>query len=66
MTGLDATGAPVREGVGLSNSRARLRELYRDRATLELAAGPGRGTVVRLTIPRTPLTAPLEELAASA
>ncbi len=33
--GLAATAAP-REGIGLANTRARLRELYGDAATLEL------------------------------
>ena len=38
-------------GVGLANSRARLRHLYDTRATLDLVAGPhGRGAEARLRI----------------
>ena len=57
IRGLGLTGSLVREGVGLRNSRARLRELYRDQATLELAPAPddAPGTVVRLTLPHAPL-----------
>src|SRR5690606_39203963 len=40
-----------REGVGLSNTRERLRTLYGDRARLDLAATPGGGTVVIVRLP---------------
>ena len=40
-----------REGIGLSNTRARLRELYGDRATLELRNGAESGLVVEITLP---------------
>ena len=46
-------GTPAPEGVGLANTRARLRGLYGDAASLELSSGAnGRGTVVTLTLPR--------------
>jgi sensor histidine kinase YesM len=38
-------------GVGLSNARARLRELYRDRQSLEFHVSPEGGTEVRIAIP---------------
>jgi two-component sensor histidine kinase len=44
-------GAPASEGVGLSNTRARLRELYGAEHRLELQDGPDGGLQVRLTIP---------------
>ena len=46
--GPDAT---MVEGVGLSNSRERLRQLYGDRAHLTLGPGALRGAVVRIEIP---------------
>ncbi|HEU0301527.1 MAG TPA: histidine kinase [Longimicrobium sp.] len=42
--------AAVREGIGLSNTRERLRQLYGPAATLRLRASPA-GTEVELTIP---------------
>jgi len=39
------------EGVGISNTRARLRHLYGERFSLELMANPGGGARVSLTIP---------------
>jgi two-component system, LytTR family, sensor kinase len=39
------------EGVGLSNTRRRLRELYGDRQTLELLASPDGGLLVKVRIP---------------
>jgi two-component sensor histidine kinase len=42
---------PAREGVGLSNTRARLRELYGEAHHFELAPGPEGGLRVRLSIP---------------
>jgi LytS/YehU family sensor histidine kinase len=41
----------VREGVGLSNTRARLRELYGEAHQFELRPGAKGGLVVHLTIP---------------
>ncbi len=41
-----------REGVGLANTRARLRELYGERARLDLAARPEGGAVARVELPR--------------
>jgi LytS/YehU family sensor histidine kinase len=41
-------------GIGLTNTRARLAELYGDASALELEGAPGRGTRVRLSIPQPP------------
>ena len=41
----------VREGIGLGNTRARLRELYGDRHRFELANDPSGGLVVRVLLP---------------
>jgi two-component system, LytTR family, sensor kinase len=43
---------PGREGVGLSNVRARLGLLFKDRHHLDLLGAPGRGTLVSLRLPR--------------
>jgi signal transduction histidine kinase len=43
-------GGP-REGVGISNTRARLRHLYGDRFSLDLLSNPGGGSRVALAIP---------------
>lgn len=40
-----------REGIGLTNTRGRLRELYGDHASLELRNGVTGGLVVELTLP---------------
>lgn len=50
--GLD-THAPRREGVGLGNTRARLRALHGERASLDLRPAPdgARGCVVAVTLP---------------
>ncbi len=47
-------GAPSREGIGLSNTRARLRELYGDRASLELRSDQGVQVIVTLPFRTTP------------
>jgi LytS/YehU family sensor histidine kinase len=44
-------GAAVREGVGLSITRARLRQLYGREQRFALAAGPEGGAVCTLSIP---------------
>ena len=53
--GLDARGAQrARRGsppVGVANTRARLRELYGDRASFELASRPEGGTMARISVP---------------
>jgi two-component system LytT family sensor kinase len=41
----------ARPGVGLANTRARLRQLYGDAARLDLAPAPGGGTVAVLELP---------------
>jgi LytS/YehU family sensor histidine kinase len=48
--GLPAAGA-VREGIGLSNTRARLRGLYGDEAALTLDSDPDKGVVATVTLP---------------
>jgi two-component system LytT family sensor kinase len=44
-------GGFKREGIGLGNTRARLRELYGERHRFELANHPNGGLLVRLTLP---------------
>jgi two-component sensor histidine kinase len=46
-----ADGDGLREGVGLSNTRARLAQMYGDEATMMLGNSPRGGAVVSLTIP---------------
>jgi two-component system LytT family sensor kinase len=46
-----APGQAAREGVGLANTRARLRQLYGARQSLELTEEPGGGVCVRVTLP---------------
>jgi signal transduction histidine kinase len=59
-------GRPLREGVGLSNIRGRLEELYgRDAFLVELADDPGGGARTRLLLPWH-LTAARELVAVSA
>jgi sensor histidine kinase YesM len=48
--GPDATSSG-RGGIGLGNTRERLRHLYGATATLELTPGAGGGTVVKVTLP---------------
>ena len=49
--GLAKTSAPLKEGVGLSNTRARLKELYADQAALELKSGVNGGFSARVQVP---------------
>jgi sensor histidine kinase YesM len=42
---------PFKEGVGLTNTRARLQQLYGEAHRLELSNSPGRGLTVTLTLP---------------
>jgi signal transduction histidine kinase len=44
-------GRELEEGVGLSNTRARLKQLYFDRHRFELAEEPGGGLAVFLELP---------------
>jgi sensor histidine kinase YesM len=44
-------GGFTREGIGLGNTRARLRELYGDTHRFELANRPGGGLIVRVSVP---------------
>ena len=47
----EPAGGFTREGIGLGNTRARLRELYGDRHRFELANHPDGGLMVRVTLP---------------
>jgi len=47
----EPAGGFTREGIGLGNTRARLRELYGDRHRFELANHPDGGLIVRVTLP---------------
>ena len=49
--GVGWTGEAPREGIGLSNTRARLRSLYGDQASIVLTKGTGAGAVARLKLP---------------
>jgi two-component sensor histidine kinase len=44
-------GAPVKEGIGLANTRARLQQLYGADHSFQLSNGAGRGLMVVITIP---------------
>ncbi|WP_164981374.1 sensor histidine kinase [Silvibacterium dinghuense] len=46
-----APGSLLRFGVGLTNVRSRLKQLYGDEASLELTGGDGRGCEAIITIP---------------
>ena len=46
-----APGSRLRFGVGLSNVRSRLKQLYGDESSLELTGGDGRGCEAIITIP---------------
>jgi LytS/YehU family sensor histidine kinase len=50
---LPPEGTPGRPGtgVGMQNTRARLAQLYGDRARLELEVQPGRGALARIVLP---------------
>jgi two-component system LytT family sensor kinase len=49
--GLGARTGQLREGVGLTNTRARLRQLYGSAQAMDLGPGPGGGFQVRLSLP---------------
>jgi len=53
-------GKLSREGVGLSNTRARLKQLYADRHRFEFDNSPQGGLVVGLTLPLRPAPVELE------
>ncbi|MCC3153207.1 sensor histidine kinase [Hymenobacter sp. BT770] len=50
------------EGIGLSNTRARLEKLYHGGAHLEFGQPPTGGTVVRLRVPFAEAPAPVQDL----
>jgi len=58
-----AQAGKVDDGVGLGNSRARLRQLYGELQSLELADAPPCGAAVRITLPfhTEPVTAPAQQ-----
>ncbi|HYC31725.1 MAG TPA: histidine kinase [Gemmatimonadales bacterium] len=49
--GVGSTADVTREGIGLGNTRARLRELHGEAAALTLRPGAGRGMVARVECP---------------
>jgi sensor histidine kinase YesM len=49
--GVGWTGEAPREGLGLSNTRARLRSLYGGQASIALTRRAGAGAVARVTLP---------------
>jgi two-component system, LytTR family, sensor kinase len=49
--GLPPPGPAPRRGIGLDNTRARLRQLYGDQASLSIANGEPCGAVVRVVLP---------------
>jgi two-component system, LytTR family, sensor kinase len=49
--GLVPAGPTQRRGIGLDNTRARLRQLYGDQAQLTIANGAPAGAVVRIVLP---------------
>jgi two-component sensor histidine kinase len=49
--GLSNSGVPAQEGIGLSNTRSRLRHLYGENCRLELAPAEGGGLEARVNIP---------------
>lgn len=51
LRGEEGDGDRLREGVGLSNTRRRIRELYGPAARLEVVDRDGRGLTVALSIP---------------
>jgi hypothetical protein len=52
---------PFREGIGLSNTRARLQALYGDEQSLCLRPAPGGGLVVTVTLPYRELPSPADD-----
>jgi two-component system LytT family sensor kinase len=63
--GVPAGSGSLRPGVGLTNTRARLRELYGEDARLSVVAGVGGGTVAAIRLPyrAEPVLAPTEGMA---
>lgn len=58
----DGGGLPSKysEGIGLSNTRSRLRQLYGERQSFELRNLPHAGVTVKVTLPLRHLAAPVE------
>jgi two-component system LytT family sensor kinase len=53
-------GAPLREGIGLTNTRERLRASFGADHSFSLESAPGGGTVARIDIPYRPHSSPPE------
>lgn len=49
--GVDASGGQGKAGIGLANTRARLRHMYGDAQQLDIASRPAGGVVVSLRMP---------------
>lgn len=49
--GAGLPGGPIREGLGIANTRGRLRGLHGDRQRFELLPRPGGGTIARVQLP---------------
>lgn len=49
--GVGMDGAPAADGVGLANTRSRLRQLYGERQTMRVDSAPGRGARVEIALP---------------
>jgi signal transduction histidine kinase len=56
--GLGSKCSPLKEGMGLGNTRARLQHLYGDSHGFELINGAGQGLAIRMTIPYRQYSAP--------
>jgi two-component system, LytTR family, sensor kinase len=54
-------GRPLREGVGLGNTRARLAKIYGDAHDFTIAERPGGGVSVTIALPFTTAAEPLED-----
>jgi two-component system LytT family sensor kinase len=50
-TGGGIGNSPVTEGIGLSNTRGRLNELYNSKAGLTIKPHPEKGTVIKIWLP---------------
>jgi two-component system LytT family sensor kinase len=49
--GLPSATGPEGRGIGLTNTRARLKQLYGDAAALQIVSGDGGGTIVTMILP---------------
>jgi sensor histidine kinase YesM len=49
--GMPTDEASVQDGVGLINTRERLKHLYNEAHTFDLSSFPGRGVTIRISVP---------------